>query len=398
MADRVRCWDPERALAVIVTLMAVGAFFSSALVNVTFLLAVLLTLPRLARGELSLGSLDLAMMAFGYAFLVSGLAGICPPYTFLYTSELKRLLIPYLVLPAITTRRRFLMFMAVTGLAGTVVGLRAIQEWYFLGSLQPRAFSSTSTDMAVLLLMTIGPLVGVVAFSSLPLWKRVLLVIPTLIMFGGFMLAQNRSVLLGLLAGLVVAGVVVSLKRFMICVLAIAILIPNLPDLMIRRYQNRSLMDWQSTSTTYRMKVYPLALEMFRDHAPFGIGRRNFILAHEYYKEPGDEIKPNAHSNVLNILVEMGIPGVVAYLWMLIAVGVHLLRRIRWELAPGSLESGLVTGILISFIGFHVAGSFIYNWGYSLPVTLMWAMVGVTYSHRPPPDEKSASDASECSA
>ena len=33
--------------------------------------------------------------------MLSGLAGFCPTYTFLYATELKRLLVPYLVAPAI---------------------------------------------------------------------------------------------------------------------------------------------------------------------------------------------------------------------------------------------------------------------------------------------------------
>jgi len=388
----------------LIVLMVVGTFFSSALTNTTLLLATLLHLRGLVRGDLSIPTLDTPLKLYILAFLTSTLFGFWPAYSFFYATELKRLLIPYLVTAPLAQSdrpavHRFMILCAIV-IGGTVTAAYAAYLRHFHSDMMPMAFSPTPTDMGILLVLSLGVLAGPLLYCSrmsLP-WRATLAAVGALHIYG-IMLCRNRSVLIGLAVALsftlaakvVYRGMRYAMSRFIILAVVMIVGVMTLPDGLLQRYFKG--LDVQSESTQYRIRIYPLVAKMTWDWMPFGIGRRNFVLAHEYYKKPGGVIAPHAHSNILNISVELGILGLFSYLWIITSVIRRLLSSLRHpsrynqaELGPID-EASIAAGLLQGFIAFHVAGFFIFNWGYSLPVSLMWVLVGLSFvdmSHQSP--------------
>ncbi|MGH9961467.1 MAG: O-antigen ligase family protein, partial [Pyrinomonadaceae bacterium] len=84
------------------------------------------------------------------------------------------------------------------------------------------------------------------------------------------------------------------------------------------------------------------------------------------------------HSNVLQIAVERGLPGLI--LW-LIFLGVY--ARMLWRLARNPavdhwVERGVVLGALGGLCGFFTSGLVHYNWGDSEVVMIFYFIVGLT--------------------
>jgi len=86
-----------------------------------------------------------------------------------------------------------------------------------------------------------------------------------------------------------------------------------------------------------RMDLWRSALEMFRDHPLTGVGPAAFGCELRAYRQPllaRDHVS-TAHNLYLNTAAEMGMPGVLALAWLLVALARSWWRRWR-ALAPGS--------------------------------------------------------------
>src|SRR5690606_27040353 len=85
---------------------------------------------------------------------------------------------------------------------------------------------------------------------------------------------------------------------------------------------------------------------------------------------------PHAHNNYLQILCEMGVLGVTAFVWIQVAVVMYLSRRAASPLYDQS-ERMLIGAILMGFLTFVANGFFHYDWGDALPCCFMWILVGL---------------------
>ena len=98
----------------------------------------------------------------------------------------------------------------------------------------------------------------------------------------------------------------------------------------------------------------------------------------------------HVHNTPLQILVERGVLGLAAWLWIwaaFIARVIGLLRRLPDDAAR---ERALVVGSLAAIVGFLVAGLSEYNFGDSEVVMVAWALMALPWvadakESRPPP-------------
>lgn len=88
----------------------------------------------------------------------------------------------------------------------------------------------------------------------------------------------------------------------------------------------------------------------------------------------------HVHNTPLQILVERGLIGLAAWLWIWVAFYARagaILRR----LPPGhEAERGLVVGCLAAVTGFLVAGLAEYNFGDSEVVRVLWAIMALPFT------------------
>jgi O-antigen ligase len=109
---------------------------------------------------------------------------------------------------------------------------------------------------------------------------------------------------------------------------------------------------------------------------PGGVKReyRNYAQAEALMERTG-----HLHNSALQILVELGVAGLLAWLWIWAAFFTEAVRRFRrlpaaaWESEPP------VAGSLAAITGFLLAGTAEYNFGDSEAVMLAWVIVALPY-------------------
>jgi hypothetical protein len=111
-----------------------------------------------------------------------------------------------------------------------------------------------------------------------------------------------------------------------------------------------------------RQQLTLVAVEMARDHPAFGVGIGRFrAISRFYVPDDYEELKQfaprgqNAHNNFLQVLGELGIPGLAAFLWLVLPA----VRRWRWDPATASdpvvyasaMAAGLATFLVSALFG-----------------------------------------------
>jgi len=401
--ERLRAGDPSDhiGLTLCCSLLTLGCFVSNALHTAALCLGWILLLRRLCqhgRFELSrLPGIESPIALYIASFIASSVLGINPAVSLSYTSELTRISVAFLVTSSLRCRRD-----AVILLSTIVVGACSTTAYAFFQHLwggeytrllitrayrpfelgTPFGFASTCNDLAVLLAMSFGLVAAPALFCPISRRLRALLAVCALFMGAGILRTLSRSGLVGALAGLLITGRLLSPKRLLIVVGGLICLYPALPeDLKTRHYQ---FFDASVVPNAFRVRMVELSLEMAREHPLWGIGRRNFGEMQMRLRRtiaPGikEFISPNAHNNYLNVLVEQGVFGLIALVWLQISLFTYLLRQLlRTDLSSDSRAT--LAGLFMALVSFTLAGLFDFYWGFALPVTVSWILVGIAYA------------------
>lgn len=376
--------------------MALGCFASISVMNVAFILACLALLVRIEHNGWKLQRLpgiDLPIILYATSFVISASMGVDPRSSFEYITELKRPMIAYVIASSITSRRDAWLVAFAALLGGTVSTGMAFYQWSHGGTyklhsivrtyapwelLQPMGLSATHNDLATLLAMAVGlALVPVVFYFNRISWpQRLIGAALSVIFLAGILRTLSRASSLAVLGGFVGVGLALRPRRLLAILLVFALAYPFLPAGFKQRH-DKSFFDLKSNySNWFRYRMMEISAQIAKDHMPWGIGRRNFPKVHERLKAPEEEISPHAHNNYLQILCEMGIPGVVSFVWIQVAVVMYLARRAA-SARYGQKERMLLGGILMGYLTFVANGFFHYDWGDALPCCYMWVMVGM---------------------
>lgn len=188
-------------------------------------------------------------------------------------------------------------------------------------------------------------------------------------------LTQSRGGILGTVAGLLVIAVWRERKfAWLIGAGALALV-----ALIALGYGNAMLdfvlrMDARGATLASRWEVWQRGLMMVRDfpYTGIGIGTYNPIahLLYPFFIAAPDEVVPHAHNQFLQVAVDLGIPGLIVYIGLLIAFGVCALRayRVNQETNIRALIIGLVAGMFAHHV-FGLTDAFILG---TKPGIVMW--------------------------
>jgi putative inorganic carbon (HCO3(-)) transporter len=132
-----------------------------------------------------------------------------------------------------------------------------------------------------------------------------------------------------------------------------------------------------------RQEIWSRAIFMIQDFAFTGIGMGTFgdvadAMYPFFLASPGST--PHAHNLFLQIAVDLGIPGLVAWLaiWMVMIAMAYQVYRHGRESQNG-WASGLGAGLLCSQLALVSHGMLdAVTWGMVKPAPLVWALWGVT--------------------
>ena len=129
-----------------------------------------------------------------------------------------------------------------------------------------------------------------------------------------------------------------------------------------------------------RMEVWTRGWYMVQDFAFTGIGMGSFAYVTErFYPLVLQPTLPHAHNLVLQIAVDLGVPGLVAWLAVLSMVVVSAWRAYRRGVASGDrFLTGLTAGLLAAQVVLLFHGMFdAITWGMVRPAVLIWGLWGV---------------------
>ena len=206
----------------------------------------------------------------------------------------------------------------------------------------------------------------------IPLW---------LIMLGGLVATYTRGAWLGFAAG-VLALLPASRRGRVILVGGLAVLVLGLlagPAGLRHRFL--SMGDPEEATVKERRYMWESGLMMARvrpwlGFGPGGVKREYpaFALEEAHKKRTG-----HVHNTPLQILVERGVIGLAAWLWIWVAFYTYAIGVLR-RLAPDAVAARtVVIGSLAAITGFLVGGLSEYNFGDSEVVMVAWAIAALPW-------------------
>lgn len=105
-----------------------------------------------------------------------------------------------------------------------------------------------------------------------------------------------------------------------------------------------------------RSLIWSTSLNIFKGHPIFGIGFGNFPIFYQRYLKVPSEIFGHAHNDFLNVAVNAGVVGLLAFIFMWVVFLKNILRRYKEK--KESYSKALILGGILSVIAFLLASQF----------------------------------------
>lgn len=129
-------------------------------------------------------------------------------------------------------------------------------------------------------------------------------------------------------------------------------------------------------AVTLRLDIWSRALAMIYDMPYTGVGLDMFpVIQSNFY--PGVMIgpEPHAHQLFLQIALDLGIPGLLAFLWLLVSLSLAAVRAYRR--CQNAQQRAILLGVLGSIVSYMASGFLDTIWA-AKPVVLFWFVLGIT--------------------
>ena len=165
----------------------------------------------------------------------------------------------------------------------------------------------------------------------------------------------------------------------MLCTLTVLLAIPG-------PFQRRFVSLWDSSdpSNYARRAIWKAGLKMIAAHPLTGVGpQRVSKVFYDYHNHPEDRYRDgfypvHLHNNVLQFAAERGIPCAVAWLWLMVKIGMDHWNSYRRFLGDPSKQSICAIGF-ITVVVLFVAGQFEFNFGDSEVLVIFLFLVTAPY-------------------
>lgn len=188
----------------------------------------------------------------------------------------------------------------------------------------------------------------------------------------------TRGIWISLLAALAILAWVFARRASLVlaaagvAALALALLVPS-------SLRTRALSMADLGTNVERLLLWETAWNMIRDRPVLGVGVGNFRAAQDAYvreEVPLRMTRTHAHNIWLQAAVERGVLGMLALLWLVLALLATAVRAVR-ETLPGGKARALAAGALAALAGFLIDGMVQNNFGDSQAALLLWIVAGV---------------------
>jgi O-antigen ligase len=343
-------------------LVGVAASLELGLANVVLGAAFIAWLAALARRQLKWrpAMLHLPVAAYLAASLLSFVCSSDLKHSAAELGELVTLALVPMVVTMMDDRRWDRLLVLLAAVAAISSGLGLWEYAHGASSLEHRLNGLANHYMTFSgwTLVVILMLVGAVAFGR---HRRVMWYLPVLLLCCvALTLSFTRGAWIGLASGVLLA---VALRRpkwlLAVPLLAVALAL-ILPKPVVERAT--SILDPRQHSNYDRICMARAGLHMIADNPLTGVGLGMVKPRYAEYRvaDAPRERVPHLHNNIVQIAAERGLPGLAAYLAILVIFGMAVWHRLGWQ--AGS-PSPVIGGCFLAVLGVTVAGLFEYNWG-----------------------------------
>jgi len=374
--------------------MAVSSGISITGIQLGFFPALFAWLVKIAAtGKASIRKtpLDMPMLMFIITTLISCFAGVnLPDSSRGMIKTVGWMLIFFLVASNVKPEalRRTVLAMLVSGTAGAVYGLAKFflkHELRLKGTPFPQL---TSEIMLLMLGLTLAFLFLDSEKEAEPAAGKPLKIIArggSVLIFSTVILTFVRGAWFGLL-GLMLVFLLIARKPKVIAGIAgvlavffaLVIFIPQNP--VASRF--KTIVQLDSGTGFQRLCMWKSGAAMVKDY-PLGVGLNNVEKVYMKYRRlempEHRQNEAHLHNNFVQIAVERGIPGLLAFIWLWI-----VFFRSAWQVYrknTGWAKVAVLGGIL-GLTGFHIAGIFEYDFGTSMVMMNVWMVAGMIFSAR----------------
>ena len=203
-----------------------------------------------------------------------------------------------------------------------------------------------------------------------------------LVMLAGLVATYTRGAWIGFGAGVLVVVAAVRRGRLLLLAGLVLLALGALAGPYQLRHRFVSMADPEGEGVRERVYMWRSGLAMWRERPILGVGPGGVKREYERYALP-DAVKKrtsHVHNTPLQILVERGVVGLAAWLWIWVAffrVGIRILRRLP---PAASRERALVLGSVAAIAGFLIAGLSEFNFGDSEVALVAWALMALPWA------------------
>jgi putative inorganic carbon (HCO3(-)) transporter len=319
----------------------------------------------------------LGFLAFVAWFAVSAALARDTARSFESLVDLSKLVLPFLVgVTLLKGEERWRPLLWTIVLAQGYVGFEMNLNYLQRYNRAAEGFGGMDNNcFAVSLLSVIGPAITLTV-ASRTWYARCLAAAAGALILHTILLTYSRGGMIGLVAVIVVAFVMMPKRpRYLVAILVTALVAVRFtgPQLAARYATAFAASGERDGSAQSRLDLWKDCLKVIQAQPVFGIGPNNWRA---YASTFGWAEGKSAHSVWMETAAEVGIPGVLALIFFFGSATVRLWPLARARLtATNRQEVALAAGVILSIVGFSVAGQFVSVPGLEVPyyVTMLGA-------------------------
>ncbi len=295
----------------------------------------------------------------------------------------------FVLVNTVRTRQQALSLLKVFAISGLFVALYGILQYVMgWGSTVANAWLdeemfeevkmrvySTLENPNVLgeYLLLVGFVCAGIMWTIKEKWPKVIYAGMLVCIFICLILTQSRGCWIGLLIGIVVFVTFVNGRLWGVLPFLLILLPFILPESIVSRFA--SIGNLEDSSSSYRLFIWLGTIQMLKDFwiSGIGMGEAAFNSVYPFYSYNAI-VAPHSHNVYLQMLVDAGISGLIAFL----AIAVLFLKRMSslYRAKKGAI-SILAVAIGAGVIAFVVQGMFDYVFYNYRVLMIFWAVLGM---------------------
>jgi O-antigen ligase len=165
-------------------------------------------------------------------------------------------------------------------------------------------------------------------------------------------------------------------RRARLAIACVVLVVLALGALAVWRTRDAGALSLRDPSARLRVEVARVALARVPLHPVFGHGMDAVHLHWHEWGFPGEDML-HAHSTPLQLAFDRGIPALLFWLWLMLALWLTLARAEKiFRETPDAMSHGLLLGATGALTGFCLSSLVNYNFGDAEVALMLWWLMG----------------------